>query len=79
MNITISKIHVIVLDYLADISGEREPVVGARFSRMRQDLPEFSPETASTDFRSKIIFSLKPRNKISPHTVLGMINILYGI
>jgi len=59
------------LHFTTDISSEREPRVGAKYSHRRSEMfPQ--PREAATDFSSKIIFSLKPRDKVSPHTVLGV-------
>jgi len=49
-----------------------EPRVGAKYSHRRQDqLPDPDHRPDNSDFRSKAIFSLRPRNTISPHTILG--------
>jgi hypothetical protein len=68
-------LFVLFCTYISSLFTEAaaEPKVGARYSHRIGESPHvgYEPETAAMDFRSKIILSIKPRDKISPHTLLG--------
>jgi hypothetical protein len=70
----ITLLHYSKIQLVAETAAE--PKVGARYSHRMEESPHlgYEPETAAMDFRSKIILSIKPRDKISPHTLLGKVS-----